>query len=90
MFNRRHVAKKYGRHLKRETYANGIVNSWWSICEQVKKRDNNKCFYCGAKAEEVHHIIPLSRGGTTTMVNLVCVCKACHNRLHSHMKNRKI
>lgn len=90
MFNRRPLAKKYGRHLRRETYSNGIKNDWWTISAQVRKRDNNRCFYCGAEAQEVHHLIPLSKGGTTTMTNLVCVCKACHNRMHAHMKNRKI
>ncbi len=90
MYTRRHVAKSYRGRLKRETYSNGVKNDWWTISAKVRERDRNKCFYCGQAAEEVHHLIPLSRGGTTTMMNLVCVCKACHNRLHSHLKNRKV
>lgn len=87
-FSRRPIAKARNGHLVRETYANGIKNSWWDISAKVRARDSNRCVYCGAPAEEIHHLVPLSKGGTTTMSNLVCVCRACHNRLHTHLKNR--
>ena len=32
-------------------------------------------------AEEVHHILPLSRGGTHAEDNLMALCKECHSRI---------
>lgn len=36
------------------------------------------CLYCDAPAEEVDHFIPLARGGTHTLCNIVPACKACN------------
>lgn len=58
---------------------------WWKISKQVRDRDQNRCIWCGAQAKEVHHIKPLSRGGTTTLTNLACICEACHNKRHLHL-----
>ena len=47
-------------------------------------RDNNQCQYCGKKyatAElSLDHVVPRSRGGTSTWENVVCSCHRC-NRL---------
>ena len=32
-------------------------------------------------ANEVHHIIPLSEGGTNEPANLMSLCKSCHSRI---------
>ena len=32
-------------------------------------------------ASEVHHILPLSRGGTHDEDNLMALCKECHSRI---------
>jgi len=34
------------------------------------------------KVEEVHHILPLSRGGTSDEDNLMSLCKSCHSKIH--------
>lgn len=34
-------------------------------------------------AEVTHHIVPLSQGGSNRADNLLPVCRACHDRLHS-------
>jgi 5-methylcytosine-specific restriction endonuclease McrA len=83
-----HIARSVKGHLIRDTYANGVKNSWWDIRNKVLARDDYKCFYCGQPAEEVHHLIPLSKGGTTTMANLISICKTCHDRQHYHLRNR--
>lgn len=36
------------------------------------------CLYCGDPAEHVDHFIPLARGGTHTLDNLVPACAACN------------
>lgn len=88
VFRHRHLAKSYNGHLVRETYSNGIKNDWWSIRKKVLERDNYKCVKCGQPAQEVHHLIPLSKGGTTTLSNLISLCKDCHDRQHFHLRNR--
>ena len=52
---------------------------------QVLKRDNFKCFACGASpakdpSVELHidHIIPWSKGGETTFENLQTLCSRCN------------
>lgn len=52
---------------------------------QVLKRDNFKCCACGASPAkdplvELHidHIVPWSKGGTTTIDNLQTLCSKCN------------
>lgn len=77
------------KRIKRDTYNSGVKNGWFSIREKVLIRDNYKCVFCGKRANEVHHIIPLSRGGTTSMTNLVSVCLSCHNKRHRHLYRKR-
>ena len=49
----------------------------------VMKRDGFRCQLCGATSREgarleVDHIIPVSKGGKTTMDNLQTLCSACN------------
>src|SRR5262245_49859363 len=45
-------------------------------------RDNNQCQYCGKKFPttelSLDHIIPRSKGGTSTWENIVCACVSCN------------
>jgi len=48
----------------------------------VLARDGNRCQYCArhfpSHLLSVDHVMPRSRGGTTTWENLVCACLACN------------
>lgn len=48
----------------------------------VLERDGYTCQYCGAKAPRVElhidHIVPVSKGGTSDMSNLVTACVKCN------------
>jgi 5-methylcytosine-specific restriction endonuclease McrA len=46
----------------------------------VFARDNYRCQYCHATAENIDHVIPRSRGGTHTWDNVVAACRACNAR----------
>ena len=50
--------------------------------QTVFKRDNYTCRYCGASGPEVQlhadHVYPESKGGETTIDNLVTACKKCN------------
>ncbi|HKS16092.1 MAG TPA: HNH endonuclease [Planctomycetota bacterium] len=48
------------------------------------KRDRNRCQYCGARPGTpeltIDHIVPRSRGGTSTWTNCVLACVPCNAR----------
>lgn len=73
------VHKKYGRAWKRirDRYAQAHP-----FCE--------KCFKEGKMTmmEEVHHIIPVSKGGTHDRSSLMSLCRSCHNRIHHELGDR--
>lgn len=49
--------------------------------ENIFKRDNGICVYCGTtKHLTVDHIIPKSRGGQNSWENLITSCFGCNNR----------
>ena len=57
------------------------------VREEVYKRDSFDdwvcCAYCGKGRDiEVHHFIERSRGGLGIPQNLICLCKACHTKIH--------
>lgn len=53
-----------------------------SVRFEVFKRDKFTCQYCGESAPnvvlEVDHIIPVSKGGSNDIMNLVTSCKDCN------------
>ena len=47
--------------------------------QNVFKRDNFECQYCGTKRDlTLDHVIPSSKGGPHTWQNLVTACKKCN------------
>lgn len=43
-------------------------------------RDNHRCQYCGAAAENIDHVVPRSRGGVHSWDNVVAACRPCNAR----------
>src|SRR5690606_30292676 len=56
-------------------------------------RDNYSCEYCGRHRSQLRgrefltrdHIVPLSRGGENTWLNVVTACSPCNNRKGNHL-----
>lgn len=73
--------KWYGRSWRkvRERYA-----AAHPLCEQCLKE--GRC----TPMEEVHHIVPLSKGGTNDESNLMSLCRSCHEKIHLEIGDRKI
>ena len=46
----------------------------------VLRRDRFRCAYCGRTASTRDHVLPRSRGGPTTWLNLVAACAPCNGR----------
>lgn len=55
-----------------------VIEPWKSMRLRILERDNFACKYCGAKATQVDHVIPVSRNGTYDDENLVAVCQPCN------------
>jgi|GEM_PF-2776371 len=53
---------------------------WRVLRKAVFKRDSFTCQYCGKPVEkpDCDHVMPLSRGGLSTMDNLVTACPSCN------------
>lgn len=51
-----------------------------SLRQEVFNRDGYRCTYCGTQVEDPHcdHVIPYSRGGSTTIDNLTTACRSCN------------
>lgn len=48
--------------------------------DNIYKRDNYECVYCGYnKNLTLDHVIPQSKGGPNTWENLVTACKSCNS-----------
>ena len=73
------INKKYGRAWQRIRTRYAAANP---LCEQCLKEGRIR------SVEEVHHIVPLSRGGTHASSNLMSLCQACHNRIHHELGDR--
>lgn len=62
---------------------------WEVIRNAILSRDNHQCQesdgYCSGVLH-VHHIIPLSKGGTNEAHNLITLCVFHHSMKHEHMK----
>jgi hypothetical protein len=59
--------------------------NWYEIRALALERDNYQCGNCHASAVHVHHIVPLSKGGTNDLSNLRSLCEDCHKKIHPHM-----
>jgi len=69
------------KYLKKRLY-NTDVRLWKKISKEVFKRDHYTCFYCGSVGGllEVDHKIPISRGGSNEISNLVTSCRHCNRQ----------
>jgi len=62
------------------------------VAQQALQRAQGRCELCGSSAPfvdlndepflEVHHIIPLSEGGTDDLQNTAALCPNCHRAVH--------
>lgn len=90
-FNSLH--NKRSKYFNKKYYNKG-KEDWAELSAKCKQRAGYRCQKCKKDFNskryllEAHHIIPLSKGGRNTLSNLICLCRSCHNKQHSHLKNR--
>ena len=55
----------------------------WSLRSAAVAARDKVCTNCGStKTLQVHHVVPLSKGGTNQLSNLKLLCERCHQRVH--------
>jgi len=67
---------------------------WRRAKDKARKRDQYRCQYCRRRDShftdlQVHHIKPVSEGGTNDLDNLVVLCNNCHWRLHNNFDDEE-
>ena len=69
--------------------AYGGRDVWRALSAKAKARDNFTCAKCQTRYPqsqlEAHHIVPLARGGSNCLANLMTLCHAHHHALHDYM-----
>lgn len=73
-----HVAQATKRN-RRSSAAQGKVSpvDWLALC----RRFEHRCAYCGAKEPlTMDHVVPLVRGGTNFIGNILPACRTCNCR----------
>ena len=85
--NRRY--EKYGRNRESRKRYDGrwrkIRDAYAAahpLCEECLKKERY------VRTQHIHHIKPLSEGGTNDFSNLMALCKSCHSRLHGEHGDR--
>ena len=71
--------KRYGRAWTRIRHRYATKHP---LCEMCLKNERY------VAVEEVHHIVPLSEGGTHDESNLMSLCRSCHEKIHKERGDR--
>lgn len=58
---------------------------WKKIRLRILQRDLWECYWCGMDANTVDHIIPVAKGGSDDLENLVAACKRCNSAKQDKM-----
>ncbi|OYU84082.1 MAG: hypothetical protein CFE24_08410 [Flavobacterium sp. BFFFF2] len=64
---------------RRETITNDVKTKVW-------QRDNGMCVICGNNEKlEFDHIIPFSKGGSSSFRNIQLLCEPCNRKKHANL-----
>jgi hypothetical protein len=58
--------------------APAYAGEWRRLRLAVLARDRRVCRWCGARATEADHLVPVAEGGASTLSNLVAACRTCN------------
>ena len=81
--NARFTGVVYDRHGK-PIWRVHSVRTATEAQRQILLARHDGCFHCGANPAicQIHHIEPVSQGGTTSIDNMVPICGDDHHRIH--------
>lgn len=80
-----HAARR-NRTGEKSSHARGYTSEYRRVRREFMQA-NPWCIFCGAAAEEIDHIVPVSRDRSlvTARSNMRSVCRACHHRLSANL-----
>lgn len=80
-----HPSWRGGKHLI-DALRKQLRPSWRTVRDEVRA---DECYSCGASGckLDVHHIVPLSAGGTNGDWNLMTLCESCHRTVEAHTRD---
>ena len=86
-------ATRHYNHFQREPETNKRYGRAWKRIRDRYASEHPLCEICLKKGhltpvEEVHHIIPVSKGGTHARGNLMALCQSCHTKIHHDLGDR--
>lgn len=79
-----HPSWRGGKHLV-DALRKQLRPSWWTVRDEERA---DECYNCGASEckLDVHHIVPLSAGGTNDSWNLMTLCESCHSTAEAYVR----
>jgi len=84
--------RKYDKYIRSPEVKRKYGSVWRRIRDSYAKEHPlcERCLKEGqlSPVEEVHHILPVKRGGTHSRDNLMSLCRSCHNKVHIEMGDR--
>lgn len=91
--HKKQVTKEYNTYSRNQAVNRQRYGSNWQRIRKMFVARHPFCEECLKKnkyvpVQDVHHIVPLSRGGTNDFSNLQSLCKSCHNRISIKMGDR--
>lgn len=92
--HRKLVERNYDRYTRDRSVRRKYNGAWRKIRAGYAKAHPfcEQCYREGRMTEmaEVHHIKPLSIGGTHEEDNLMSLCRSCHNKAHYTLGDRRV
>lgn len=90
--HRKQSASDYNRYVRRDDIRH-MYNTVWKQVRKAYASQHPLCEQClkdghAVLMDEVHHILPVSRGGTNDFSNLMSLCRSCHEKIHIEMGDR--
>lgn len=79
-----HPSWRGGKHLI-DAVRKQLRPSWWTVRDDERAEE---CYKCGAPdcKLDVHHIVPISAGGTHNSWNLMTLCESCHQTVEAYTR----
>ncbi len=87
------IAKRAGAHNRRARRKKAPGSHTTEQLYQQFKKQEGKCFYCQKELRHARnswhadHVIPLSKGGSNDISNIVISCPTCNRKKHDKLPN---
>lgn len=90
--HKKQADREYNLYERPPGYAKRYGQAWRKVRERYAK-EHPLCERCLDEGrltlmDEVHHIVPVSRGGTNDEANLMSLCHSCHTKIHHELGDR--